>query len=85
MFQSPLGEVVKETQFGTGGYYPNVAAFQSPLGEVVKETINILKGGYDSVLFQSPLGEVVKETCRVDEHYHFPTILFCFNPLSGKW
>ena len=36
-FQSPLGEVVKET---TIGCLPELSeAFQSPLGEVVKETI----------------------------------------------
>ena len=37
MFQSPLGEVVKETKDPT---QPTVfLEFQSPLGEVVKETI----------------------------------------------
>ncbi len=36
-FQSPLGEVVKETLL-YGGLTPDVLVFQSPLGEVVKET-----------------------------------------------
>ena len=37
LFQSPLGEVVKETVVGSGNSSDIV--FQSPLGEVVKETI----------------------------------------------
>ncbi len=37
MFQSPLGEVVKETM-QVPGMAGVVLEFQSPLGEVVKET-----------------------------------------------
>ncbi len=62
MFQSPLGEVVKETAVGT--VFPSGSSvFQSPLGEVVKETscLRILQKSYFQA-FQSPLGEVVKET-----------------------
>jgi hypothetical protein len=42
LFQSPLGEVVKETQVAAenGGHYK----FQSPLGEVVKETVPMFAG-----------------------------------------
>ena len=39
MFQSPLGEVVKETGFGIVNL-ARIISFQSPLGEVVKETIS---------------------------------------------
>ena len=37
LFQSPLGEVVKETQGER--FHDSSKKFQSPLGEVVKETL----------------------------------------------
>ena len=46
MFQSPLGEVVKETRVDAIET-PGRFTFQSPLGEVVKETLilrNTLSG-----------------------------------------
>ena len=65
LFQSPLGEVVKETSVvNTLRQNPNNGAFQSPLGEVVKETDRGKRKAKDSRWFQSPLGEVVKETFR---------------------
>ncbi len=44
MFQSPLGEVVKETVFlAYDSRYERGTGFQSPLGEVVKETGLVIK------------------------------------------
>ena len=43
MFQSPLGEVVKETIFSEVLGYVAPGGFQSPLGEVVKETFWCLR------------------------------------------
>ncbi len=45
MFQSPLGEVVKETPATEMASKPRVipAKFQSPLGEVVKETYHMAR------------------------------------------
>ena len=60
-FQSPLGEVVKETTRKTLFSLRIQLLFQSPLGEVVKETLVLGFLGFH-FLFQSPLGEVVKET-----------------------
>ena len=64
-FQSPLGEVVKESSnlylVKTSGF---ATVFQSPLGEVVKETNGKGMVCQVEILFQSPLGEVVKETLR---------------------
>ena len=61
-FQSPLGEVIKETSltkpFSTTD---SLLVFQSPLGEVVKETLKCSIFSEEK-MFQSPLGEVVKET-----------------------
>ncbi len=62
-FQSPLGEVVKETK----AKIPSLSIltllmFQSPLGEVVKETLGVVSLNEIHIGFQSPLGEVVKET-----------------------
>jgi hypothetical protein len=39
-FQSPLGEVVKETIFNLDPQHDGNNSFQSPLGEVVKETLD---------------------------------------------
>ncbi len=62
-FQSPLGEVVKETQGCAKDSAHQGLWFQSPLGEVVKETDDLLLiRGPGNIVFQSPLGEVVKET-----------------------
>ena len=38
-FQSPLGEVVKETNSNPDRLISRALLFQSPLGEVVKETM----------------------------------------------
>ncbi len=63
MFQSPLGEVVKETRsLIQNCVHILVQMFQSPLGEVVKETNDVLFDLSKIEKFQSPLGEVVKET-----------------------
>ncbi len=62
-FQSPLGEVVKETLLRWIDQCCD-KAFQSPLGEVVKETGLLGCPVPETGAFQSPLGEVVKETFR---------------------
>ena len=62
-FQSPLGEVVKETGLIYTRWLLLTVEFQSPLGEVVKETPDRDNPGQTTdKMFQSPLGEVVKET-----------------------
>ncbi len=63
-FQSPLGEVVKETSPEEKALLKHIK-FQSPLGEVVKETSLISEEEAADLRFQSPLGEVVKETGKV--------------------
>ena len=64
-FQSPLGEVVKETELKISVKMVKNISFQSPLGEVVKETsLFENRPNQGSYTFQSPLGEVVKETIR---------------------
>ena len=63
VFQSPLGEVVKETPLLKRFQILLISRFQSPLGEVVKETpIFVTTNTQGMNMFQSPLGEVVKET-----------------------
>ena len=64
MFQSPLGEVVKETLMEYPRPLLAQGLFQSPLGEAVKETRRELgiDGAEITDKFQSPLGEVVKQT-----------------------
>ncbi len=62
-FQSPLGEVVKETKVQCpSNFNGGFKKFQSPLGEVVKETNAERVVSSNGKRFQSPLGEVVKET-----------------------
>ena len=65
-FQSPLGEVVKETSCGEFDTQQEAFEFQSPLGEVVKETDSGIGPSVTDWEFQSPLGEVVKETSKPD-------------------
>ena len=79
-FQSPLGEVVKETSHSQDFYHVFHQKFQSPLGEVVKETWSLPALGRGFRKFQSPLGEVVKETLWL----LFECRCSSFNPLSGK-
>ncbi len=62
MFQSPLGEVVKETQSFFGHARVNTRVSIPSRGSGKGDQTNRFDCRKDRFSFQSPLGEVVKET-----------------------
>ena len=81
-FQSPLGEVVKETFYLLVGQGYNTV-FQSPLGEVVKET-----GNERFRLDRYNVSIPSRGSGKGDLSLHLILTLVqqqSFNPLSGKW
>ena len=81
LFQSPLGEVVKET-LQCWGVWVSPTKVSIPSRGSGKGDITGSEGDY-LIVFQSPLGEVVKETHPRLRSYRVRTK--SFNPLSGKW
>ena len=80
-FQSPFGEVVKETPLSILRRHAVPSAkFQSPFGEVVKETKKMIVVNY-FVNVSIPF----RGSGKGDKCDRPPLTILSFNPLSGKW
>jgi hypothetical protein len=82
-FQSPLGEVVKETDLSTKKAARRIVSIPSR-GSGKGDFFSDDAPAPAPTTFQSPLGEVVKETVQMRQRSSTATNS-SFNPLSGKW